>query len=419
MKKSFLVALLSLAATLPAAADLPNDTELKLEGMFNFEAGVRSQKKLPAGNNITGNNKNSGINTFAFFAATALRKADDFEYGAKVVLQPTAQASSGVSGGGSHIFLINEKLGKVELGSGFDAASQMIVTGLDVARGSGDGWSEYAYFDKDMYTSPSPYGFFLGSSAFKKDNSESSRKITYLTPKLGEVFTFGISYIPDTGNMGSTSMGNTDYYTKDKLRTIETDTHKYTEQKTSKNAVAVGVSLEHDLAEDVAIKVAVTGEYGKAAKGGVRETIDPTDPDKKKIVSGSAVNYKLSSMRTYNIGAVLTYGNFSYGASYGDVKGFTSREVDGNKRNTRLYSTAVGYTQGPVGVSLSYLLTDTRKNKVDAITVGTDYKLAPGLVPYAEVTYFKGRMHKLPVFNDPKKYTTKGTIALIGMKLKF
>lgn len=416
MKKSFLVALLSLAVALPAAADLPNDTELKLEGMFNFEAGVRNQKKIPAGNNVTGNNKNSGINTLAFFAATALRKADDFEYGAKVVVQPTAHASSGVSGGGSHIFLINERLGKVELGSGFDAASQMIVTGLDVARGSGDGWSDYAYFGE--HTTPSPYGFFLGSSAFKKDNTESSRKITYFTPKLGEVFTFGISYIPDTGNMGSASMSSADYV-KEKARIVETDIYKYTEKKTSKNAVAVGVSLEHDLAEDVAIKVAVTGEYGKAAKGGVRETIDPADPDKKKIVSGSAVNYKLSSMRTYNIGAVLTYGNFSYGASYGDVKGFTSREVDGNKQNTRLYSTAIGYTQGPVGVSLSYLLTDARKNKVDAITVGTDYKLAPGLVPYAEVTYFKGRMHKLPVFNDPKKYTTKGTIALIGMKLKF
>src|SRR6202042_2613485 len=125
------------------------------------------------------------------------------------------------------------------------------------------------------------------------------------------------------------------------------------------------------------------GEYGKAAKSGVKETLDKTDPkETKKVLPSTAVNYKLSTMRTYNIGAVLSYGNFSYGASYGNVKGFTSREVDGNRQNTNLYSTAIGYTQGPVGVSLSYLLTDAHKTKVDAVTVGTDYKLAPGLVPY-------------------------------------
>lgn len=417
MKKNFLVALLTIAAALPVyAAPVLSETELKLEGMFDFQAAARNQKKLPAGNNLTENHKNSSIDTYAFFAVTALRKADDFEYGAKIAVQPTAQAASSVSYGGSHIFLINERLGKIELGSGFDAGSQMMITGLDAARGTGDGWADYAYFDEHVYTSSSPWAFFLGSSAFKKDNTESSRKITYFTPKLGEVVTIGISYIPDTGNMGSMGMGNADHVTK-KARVINTGTYKYTERKTSRNAVSVGVSLERDLAEDVAVKVAVTGEYGKAAKPGVRETVDTANA--KEVVEGSAVNYKLSSMRTYNIGAILTYGNFSYAASYGDVKGFTSREVDGNKRGTRLYSTAVGYTQGPVGVSLSYLLTDARKNKIDAVTIGTDYKLAPGLVPYAELTYFKGRMHKYPVFNDPNKYTTKGTIALIGMKLKF
>lgn len=415
MKKSFLVALLALATALPAAA---SDIEAKFEGMFDFNAGARSQKKVPADKKLTGNQKNSGLNTYAFFAVTASSRTDNFEYGAKIVAQPTAQASSGVSSGGSHIFLIREDLGKIELGSGFDAASQMMITGLDVARGTGDGWSDYAYFSDETSPVPSPYGFFLGGGSFKNNNTESSRKISYFTPSLNG-FRFGISYIPDTGNMGSTAMGDVDYVTK-KARTVYTDDYKYTEKKTAKNAVAAGISLEHDIAEDVAVKVALTGEYGKAAKPGVRENVDKdSTKDPKDVLANTAVNYKLSSMRTYNIGAVLTYGNFSYGASYGNVKGFTSREVDGNKNKTSLYSTAIGYTQGPVGVSLSYLLTDARKNKVDAVTIGTDYKLAPGLVPYAELTYFKGRMHKLPVFSDPTKYTTKGTIALIGMKLKF
>ena len=131
--------------------------------------------------------------------------------------------------------------------------------------------------------------------------------------------------------------------------------------------------------------------------------------------------YKIAGMRTYNIGAVLNYGVMSFAGSYTDLgKSLTSVEVDGaGKRKTKYYTAAAAYNQGPVGVSLFYARGQRLKNAVNSYTLGTDYKLAPGFVPYVEVTYFKGKGQKLPVIKNTTNLTRKGTIALIGATLKF
>jgi hypothetical protein len=409
MKKILLLA----ALTCSSMSAIAKDLEAKFEGMFVFEGGTRKQKSVPTGNNLTGNTKNSSTTTASYFSALVSSETDAMKYGGRIVLHTTTVGSSSPSYEGSHIFGITD-YGKGEIGSGFDAATQMRITGFDVSRGSGDNWTDYTYFTPGAAMAPTPRFFLNG---FHKDgNIETSRKVTYFTPKINGV-QFGASYIPDAGNTGSTTPGNTDVAAL-KTRVVDANpTTRYVEKAVTKNAVALGATFEHNISDGVDVKLSATGEIGKAAQKGVTGTPDPTDA--RAVLAAGSTEYKLADMRTYNIGAVLNYGNFSYAGSYGDVRGFTSREVDANKRHTRFYTAAASYVQGPVGISLSYALGDAQKNKIDSVTIGTDYKLAPGLMPYAEFTYFKGKGMKFPVLNDPKKFTTKGTVALIGLKLKF
>jgi len=410
MKKILLLTALTFTSMTAFASEL----EAKLQGMLVFEGGARKQKAIPSGNNLTGNVKNSSTVTSSYFSALVSSETDAMTYGARVVLQTTTRGSASPAYEGSHIFGITD-YGKVEVGSGFDAATQMMVTGFDISRGTGDNWTDYAYFRPDVAMSPIP-SFFL--SGYHGDgNIETSRKVTYFTPKFNG-FRFGLSYIPDTGNIGSTTPSNIDL-TKSKARVVNSadDRVRYVEKNSAKNAFALGATFEHNISDGVDVKISATGEIGQAAQKGVMGAPDPADAN--AVLSAGKTEYKLANIRTYNIGAVLTYGNFSYAGSYGEVRGFTSKEVDANKRRTQFYTAAAAYTQGPVGVSVSYALGDARKNKINSVTLGTDYKLAPGLMPYAEFTYFKGKGMKFPVLNDPNKYTSKGTVALIGLKLKF
>ena len=99
MKKNILIAFLAFATALPVYADLPvsaSNIEAKFEGMFDFIAATRKQKKVPSESKLTGNQNHSGIDTHAFFAVTALNKLDDLEYGAKIAIQTTTQSSESV-----------------------------------------------------------------------------------------------------------------------------------------------------------------------------------------------------------------------------------------------------------------------------------------------------------------------------------
>ncbi|MFK7974338.1 MAG: porin, partial [Rickettsiaceae bacterium] len=122
-------------------------------------------------------------------------------------------------------------------------------------------------------------------------------------------------------------------------------------------------------------------------------------------------------LRTYNIGAILTVGNFSYGGSYGSLgKSLTTPEFHKTGRKTDYYTGTMAYKQGPFVASVSYFKSNQFKNTVDAVSIGIHYLLAPGFKPYAEISGFslKGR----PEFNpELSRKKTRGAVVLIGTKL--
>lgn len=406
MKRVFLLAALAGVASSAIAEGLTT----KIEGMFLFETALRKQGKLPAENkNLSSEKKNVAISSEARFGITASGETDAMKYGAKIDLITTTQPNTWASFNGSHIFTESD-YGKWQFGSAYDAGSQMRLTGFEIAKGTGDNWTNYAFFDPRIeYAWVDTPGASILAGNYKK-NAESSRKVTYFTPKFMDKVQLGVSYIPDATNVGDAGFSDR---TSKKARVVTANGVIYSESPGVKDAVSVGATFEQNLSDCMNLKVAVTGEFGKSSKkGDMSTTAAPT------VVTRS---YKIDGMRTYNIGAALNCGAMSFAGSYSDLgKSLMSKEVDGvSKRKTRYYTLGAAYTQGPVGVSLAYARGERLKNKMNSYTLGTDYKLAPGFVPYVELTYFQGKGQKLPVYNDNTKVTRKGTVALIGATLKF
>ncbi len=440
MKKRLLaVALTGLFSTSAFAAhDIGNDgTELKLNGVFDFQFGYINQNhrdKSLGERKVSQNHDNFALFTSAALSFDIAKHQDDLIYGGRITTVLTTNLKGSPGFNGSRVFVTSD-FGKVELGTMQDAGAEMRLSGFDVAVAAADGWGRYvnkdiSYF-KNNGVSPSfsysaEYFFddiFGAKNSVIIDGTELSRKVNYFTPKF-KGFQFGVSYIPDSQNVGIGSLKanetGIDVVTlttalNDTYGDLE-DTKTITINRNVKDAVSLGVTYERNLADGVDLKLSAGGEYGKAVGNIVMKTAqtdanDPTTAEVKKTL-------KLKNLNTYNFGAVLKYGNFSYGASYGSLnKSLTNSEYHKTGRNVNYFNAAVAYKFGDMTTSLAYFKSGQYKNTTDAVSLGAEYNMAPGLVPYAQLTYFqlKGRPEFYP---DVQKKKTRGTVALLGAKLK-
>jgi hypothetical protein len=410
MKK---ITLLATAVSVLFAGNVSaDDLSMKLSGRFSFEGGFAKQSNLSNSEKyVTSNRKNLGMNSNAYVGVRAEAESEYMKYGAQLGIYTATRQSGASSYERSHLFMESD-YGKVELGSNWDVGTKMTITALTVARASGDNAENYAMLDVkndggQILDSQALFPtFFLNK--LDNNNRESTRKVTYYTPKFGPL-QFGISYIPDSSNFGSVALKDT-LASDDATKTYQlSGGKKYVESKIVKDAISAGVTLEHHMTDVTSVKLAVTSEYGKPAKNAML-----TD-------SGIETKYKLAKLNSYNVGAILTTGSFSFVGSYTDAgKSLTSSQVYGSDRKTRYYSAGAVYAQGPVGFSASYYKTDKNKNKSNTYVIGTDYTLAPGFQPYAEVAFFDGKSKIPAVYNDsPASTKFKGTVFLLGMNLSF
>lgn len=419
-----------IAANCSFPADAATDTEIKLEGFYGFQAGYSKQNKLQGlGKNITDNKKRIAFFTEAAFSATIKQELNNVVAGAKIVLAPTTKPKTSVNVNGSHLFLETD-YGKVELGSPYDAGAKMRITGYKVIAATGTSWNKYIQFDSpnmlyqglkpDFDTSNSFYmESFSNGFNDMTSKTEAARKISFYTPKI-EGFQFGISYTPDSANTGGNrELKNLDINDKNlssksktgiKTIILPNDNVVILNQNV-KDAISAGISYQHELLDDVAIQVSVSGEFAKPAR-----KLLILDNEKDKNIQEER---KLSNLKAYNIGAVLTYGNLSCGASYGSLgKSLTTPEYHKVGRATEYYNGAVAYRQGPIKTSISYFRSLRYKNTTDAVSLGTEYLVTPGMLPYAEISYFQAKGKPVYMVEAPKT-KTRGTVALIGAKLKF
>ncbi len=418
----------------PKKTPVASDLTIKIKAYADFEAASRNQSKLKGDEkNVSKNKKQFAFYNSAAMLADLSNEVNDITYGAKIVMVPTAKKKGGSAFNGTHIY-VQSDFGRIEAGSPVNAAKKLMVSDGSISAGSSN-WDRYADFSVGYLKNGSEVGpsfatmseFFLGNKLTsniddRKYSTEPARAIVYYTPKfeLGSSTKVqaGISYIPDSSNTGADSHSkHSSGVSTRKLNASDAATitgvvgadkdHKFEVDRTVKDAFSGGIVLEQNLSDGVDAKIGVSGEYGQAA--GKIKLLNKDGDTVKEL--------KLKNLRTYNIGAVLTVGNFSCGGAFGSLgKSLTSAEFHRTGRDTTYYSSTVAYRQGPFAASVSYFKSMQFKNTVDAITIGTDYKLAPGFKPYAEFSTFatKGR----PEFRkDLEKRKSRGTVALIGAKL--
>ena len=401
--------------------------KVKISGYADFQAGYRNQGGLTSQEkNVSAHRNSFAFNNVTGLFVRASNEINGVEYGGKIVLAQTAKKKGAPSYNGSHIFIQTEDFGKFEAGSPIDPASTMSVDGSS-ASVAVDDWDNYANLSssKMKFNGLEPSfatftEFFLDSklvtsTAERRYSTEPSRKINYYTPKIGitgsSKIQFGISYIPDSGNTGADSFSKNS--TGEQNKSLTPDGSRFIEiNKAVKDSFSAGISFEQNISDGVDFKTAFTGEYGKAA-GKAKEMLKNSDTGSNDLVA----EHKLKGLVTYNVGAVLSVGSFSCAGSYGSLgKSLTTPVFHKTGQNTKYYSGSVAYNQGPFATSLSFFRSNQYKNTVDAISIGADYKIAPGIKPYATISAFSAN-GKPELYPEAPKRKTRGTVALIGAKL--
>jgi predicted porin len=295
------------------------------------------------------------------------------------------------------------------MGSNVGADGTMRVDASSVARATGGINGDWSYFANagDQYLAgahlPLGYGALTnGTTAianFTGDHTqENLNKITYYTPRFSG-FQLGVSYLPDQNNRGQ-GTGTAVGVSPNPFGPDRTDT----KAGMSDNIFTGGVSYDNKFG-DVGVALAATG------------------------IIGNAQVSTYEDLAAWNVGAKFTYMGFSLAGSYGDWADSNTLKAD-NADDSDYWTVGGGYEYGPFGVSVSYLnssfdcglATDTvgptancsaaGTNDFDNIVFGADYKLAPGLTPYAEVSWYDQDSVSADLDN-------KGIVGIIGTQLNF
>jgi len=202
---------------------------------------------------------------------------------------------------------------------------------------------------------------------------QTAMKVSYYTPEiLG--FQLGVSYTPDTGNRGTAGFSSSRLDTGDLNDVVEYG------------------AIYSNTFYGIGFSASCTGEYG-------------TSESKANNV---IFRQKLQSAQC---GANLSFYGLVGGASIG--KWGNSLAYKNTKTNGQYTTIGLGYEFGPANVSVTRFDSEFDNNEYSATSVGVDYKVAKGFLPYVEYTNFK--------FNPSDKtvVANKGNVVLAGFALDF
>ncbi len=389
-------------------------------GSLEGQAATRSQaSKYTNDQGITPANKNVAFDTIAAIHASVKNKtAEGTTYGAQVGILTTTQSQQPAGSSAldrTFLFIENDDAGRFEFGSNNGVASTMRTGADSIARATGgiDGdWGNYVAvgnlpnYTQNFITAPTTYLTNYQNSGVQLFNGdEKSRKVNYYTPEY-KGFQAGFTYTPDVRNSGQDDISA--------LNGNGTPASGYN-LPTAKNAFSAGLSWKGEFDKNQSLKVSAVGET-------------------------SSVRAKAGDPNTYYgnksgiFGAEYAYEDFSVAASYGNQgkSGFAKNITTGTAvKGGSFWSLGAAYVQGPVGASLTYMNSTLNTNKLNLVSLGLDYQVAPGLLPYFEVTYFAAKQ-KLNynassgtpavaglATNSSASIKNKGTAFILGAKLKF
>lgn len=384
--KKLLLSTAIVGAVAFAPASQAADLQVNVGGFLDFQAGYVSDDIVGEENSgVAAQNDANEINfnNDTEVSVSVTGKADNgLEYGAVIELEADiANSDDSADNGGNadKTYLFAQGgWGRVELGGNTGAEEALSVNTSTFASATGGVDGDFYHYSA---TPASPTTRFLtapdlaladagnGSAISTFTGNEDATKVTYYSPRVSG-FQAGISYIPNTDSVGT----------------------NYPQEVGYENIFTGGVNYAGDFS-GVGVKAAVT-----AIRGG--------DSEKDSV--------QTQDLEGWDVGANLTYAGFTLGGSYGDWGDTLGVAVDAD-----YYDIGLGYESGPYSASVTYLSSEVNsagsKDEFDNLVIGADYALAPGLVPYAEVSFFEyNDATGTGVAND-----NDGTVFIVGSQLTF
>ncbi len=392
------------AVTLFAGAASAENPKVTVGGFADFQAGWVSGDDLTDTPGVAGDNQRDyGFRNDTEVTVHVDGKTDQgLGYGAVIDLEADVGNPANNSGFGgvssdadnqgfnasrTYVYL-DGGWGRFELGSAEGADYTMKVDAANIARATGGIDGDWHYFANFTATAATPYVFdprlpaSHGSLLVAGDESTiNDNKITYYSPRFSG-FQVGVSYAPDLTDRGQVV-----------TRTDE-------DGASAGDIISAGINYEGQFNE-VTLAAAVTGQWG--------------DGDTDTAAAGTGAE----DIRAWNAGLQLGFAGFSVAGSYGDWDDSLSTGVAGTADESNYWTLGAAYDFGPFGVSATYFDSETDlfgagagTDEFNNLSIGADYKLAEGLTPYVEVSFYDMDAPGAAADND-------GTVVLVGTELAF
>lgn len=371
MKKILLGTTGLVGAALLAASASAQTPKVTVGGFIDFQAGFVSDD-LDAAQRAQGFRNDSEV------SIRVDGKSDSgLGYGAVIDLEADVTADvdgEGLNASRTYVYL-DGGWGRFELGSNQGAAATMAIDADNIAVATGGingSWVYFANVTGSAFVAtpelPVEHGSVFALGAESTDNNN---KITYYSPRFSG-FQLGLSYAPDLTDKGQT--------------VTRTDA-----------GASAGDIIDAALAyegqwDQVSIGAALTGTFGDSDTAGTED------------------------LGAWNFGLKLGYENVALAASYGDWD--DSLRATGANNESDYWTVGLAYTGGPFGLSATYMNSDyetgaAAENEFDNLVIGADYQLAPGLTPYAELSFYEFDVAGGAAGDND------GTVFILGTQLAF
>lgn len=284
--------------------------------------------------------------------------------------------------------------GRVEAGPTTDAGNALRVNAGTLARATGGVSGDfYRYIDfdgePDANTSHGTVGDTfvvipelptagLPSEVASRTHAAraTANKVSYYSPRISGL-QLGVSYTPDQAERGTT-----------KGFSGEQDSNNF------ESVWNLGLNYQNEF-QGVGVEASATAEYGD-----------------------SEISSANDDLEAYALGLNVDYAGFTVGGSWAEADEFG--RASANNESYQYWTAGVAYEFGPFAASATYLESAVENGDASSVdkdfqnvVVGADYQLAPGLVPYVEVSFFETDD------NTTSNTDNEGTVFLVGTELSF
>jgi outer membrane protein OmpU len=390
-----------------------------LGGNLDTQLGVRDQshyyENAIADNNTTRVHDTAIVNDTKIHLNVDGKSSHGFNYGGKIVMNAdTSDNKHQVAdhknkiGYQTMMYVEAAKLGRFEAGSYTGAYNAMSVAANAQATGGVFGGDWFRWVNQGYVggtaNSAIAGGFLVNPtllSAAQAGGSDNAAKATFYTPSFMGL-KLGVTYIPDMEQYGTVAQTHSVYKTKSTGTDLAT---------AFKNVFSGGLHYAHKFANKFSLKASLLGEVGDA--------------------KNNTSNVARKDLQAYEGALALGYSGFTFSGSYGDWgKSGLVKTYTGGKKSSKYWTLGGSYEYGAWGAGVNYMESEaganmmqlasgnlTRNHVAKVLSFGVDYKVAPGFMPYAEVTLFDMKQKNVTTTTGSEK--NKGSVVLIGSKLNF